>query len=399
MPMTSSHLSAKRFLYLSLLTAPFICLIVLRDQSSHTFLQVDYRVDMDNYRYSQKNSTHTESYQLKNRVHTDWSDPKHRPDIQDYLEGIPSCEMQEVLDRKTSTETNNNDSLYWLQGRTRCAKSDHVRRLPCALLIGERKTGTGPIRRFLKLINPQIQFAPREAHFFNQPGNIFTQKSFAGYANKMPASCPGDVTMEKTPSYFRTSFAAKKIYKWNRHVRLLLSLRDPIERAVSDYYFVVRCIEIKEAKGVRVQSYQFMKQFSFEQMAVTSQGKANYSLPALRRSLYDISLKPWLKYFPQSQLHVIDADTFAHQNPAAQLRKIESFLGLEPKATEEAFIFNTTKGHYCLGSCMGEEKGHSHPALSARAHKVLTKYFVPHVRKLHSMLGQKLSWMSNYGIS
>jgi len=45
----------------------------------------------------------------------------------------------------------------------------------------------------------------------------------------------GQITLEKTPAYFVEDEVAARVYRMNASVRLLVTFRDPVERAISDY--------------------------------------------------------------------------------------------------------------------------------------------------------------------
>jgi len=49
----------------------------------------------------------------------------------------------------------------------------------------------------------------------------------------------GQITLEKTPAYFVEDEVAARVYGMNSSVRLLVTFRDPIERAISDYLQVM----------------------------------------------------------------------------------------------------------------------------------------------------------------
>lgn len=51
----------------------------------------------------------------------------------------------------------------------------------------------------------------------------------------MPPTLEGQITMEKTPSYWVTRSAPKRVYAMNPSVKLLAVVRDPVTRAISDY--------------------------------------------------------------------------------------------------------------------------------------------------------------------
>lgn len=56
----------------------------------------------------------------------------------------------------------------------------------------------------------------------------------------MPLTVKGQITMEKTPSYFVSKNVPERVYQMNPLVKLLLVVRDPVTRAVSDYAQVMR---------------------------------------------------------------------------------------------------------------------------------------------------------------
>ena len=107
-----------------------------------------------------------------------------------------------------------------------CSGDERKKRFPNALLIGNRKAGTRAIIDFLRYLNPYIKEPSKgEVHFFD----LKYGKGLDYYKRVMPESCPSDITMEKSPGYFCTPAVPKLVYTWNKHIKLLLSLRDPIE--------------------------------------------------------------------------------------------------------------------------------------------------------------------------
>lgn len=53
--------------------------------------------------------------------------------------------------------------------------------------------------------------------------------------DQMPATYEGELTLEKTPSYFVTKSVPSRLYNMSADVRLIVVVRDPVTRAVSDY--------------------------------------------------------------------------------------------------------------------------------------------------------------------
>lgn len=79
-----------------------------------------------------------------------------------------------------------------------------------ALVIGVRKCGTRALLEMLYL-HPRIQKAAGEVHFFDRDENYW--KGLEWYRKKMPHSFRGQITIEKSPSYFVTPEVSAKIPK------------------------------------------------------------------------------------------------------------------------------------------------------------------------------------------
>ena len=85
----------------------------------------------------------------------------------------------------------------------------------------------GALRDFLNH-HPLIVYKLHEAHFFD----LAYKKGLAHYRSMMPSSKPGQITMEKTPSYIRTPKVPARIKAFNPHIKLIAVLRDPVSRYV-----------------------------------------------------------------------------------------------------------------------------------------------------------------------
>lgn len=52
---------------------------------------------------------------------------------------------------------------------------------------------------------------------------------------QMPISRSAQLTVEKTPSYFVTTDVAERIYHMSPNTKIIIVVRDPVTRAISDY--------------------------------------------------------------------------------------------------------------------------------------------------------------------
>lgn len=84
------------------------------------------------------------------------------------------------------------------------------RQLPDVLLIGVKKSGTRALLEFIRL-HPDVRAAGCEVHFFDR----HYQRGLHWYRNHMPPTINGQITMEKTPSYFITKDVPYRVHHMN----------------------------------------------------------------------------------------------------------------------------------------------------------------------------------------
>lgn len=107
-------------------------------------------------------------------------------------------------------------------------KNLSARRLPDVLLIGVKKSGTRALLEFIR-VHPDVRAAGNEIHFFDRHYSF----GLSWYRKKMPPTITGQLTMEKTPSYFVTASAPARVHKMNPKIKLLVVVRNPVTRAIS----------------------------------------------------------------------------------------------------------------------------------------------------------------------
>lgn len=268
----------------------------------------------------------------------------------------------------------NNNTQEWREG--------WKQQLPKSIIIGVRKGGTRALLEMLNL-HPQVAAAQSEVHFFNLEENY--HKGLDWYKQQMPVAHHTQITVEKTPGYFSSLKAPERIYTMDRSVKLLLIVRDPVERLVSDY------TQILHNRKAQHKPYQ-----TLEQILTRSGQELNTRYKAVQRSLYALHLARWLEFFPRTQIHVVDGGGLIRE-PLSEMRHVESFLGLEPYLGPDNFYFNQTKGFYCLQArghqhCLDQSKGRPHPTVDELLLEQLCTYFSEHNENFFAMVGRAFNW-------
>ncbi|XP_069426623.1 heparan sulfate glucosamine 3-O-sulfotransferase 6 isoform X1 [Ovis canadensis] len=254
------------------------------------------------------------------------------------------------------------------------------RRFPQALIVGVKKGGTRALLEFLRL-HPDIRALGSEPHFFDR----CYERGLAWYRSLMPRTLDGQITLEKTPSYFVTREAPRRIHSMSPATKLIVVVRNPVTRAISDY-----AQTLSKTPGLP----------SFGALAFRrGLGPVDTAWSAVRIGLYAQHLDNWLRHFPLSRFLFVSGERLV-SDPAGELGRVQDFLGLKRVVTDKHFYFNATKGFPCLkkaqGSgrphCLGKSKGRPHPRVPEAVVQRLRAFYRPFNRKFYQMTGQDFGW-------
>ncbi|CAL8303179.1 unnamed protein product [Merluccius merluccius] len=255
------------------------------------------------------------------------------------------------------------------------------KKLPQAIIIGVKKGGTRALLEALR-VHPDVRAVGNEPHFFDRN----YERGLDWYRDLMPSTLEGQITMEKTPSYFVTNHAPKRIHAMARDIKLIIVVRNPVTRAISDYTQTL-------SKKPEIPTFEVL---AFKNRTL---GLIDASWSALRIGIYALHLETWMQYFPLSQMHFVSGERLI-VDPAGEMAKVQDFLGLKRIVTDKHFYFNKTKGFPCLKKpedsstprCLGKSKGRTHPRIDPDVLRRLHKFFKPFNMMFYQMTGQNFEW-------
>ncbi|XP_063760270.1 heparan sulfate glucosamine 3-O-sulfotransferase 4 [Eleginops maclovinus] len=265
--------------------------------------------------------------------------------------------------------------------RVNCTMDYGVKKLPQAIIIGVKKGGTRALLEALR-VHPDVRAVGNEPHFFDRN----YEKGLDWYRDLMPSTLEGQITMEKTPSYFVTNHAPKRIHTMARDIKLIIVVRNPVTRAISDYTQTL-------SKKPEISNFEVL---AFKNRTL---GLIDASWSALRIGIYALHLESWMQYFPLSQMHFVSGERLI-VDPAGEMGKVQDFLGLKRIVTDKHFYFNKTKGFPCLKKpedsstprCLGKSKGRTHPKIDPDVIRRLHKFYKPFNMMFYQMTGQNFEW-------
>uniref|UniRef100_A0A8C1JCA5 Sulfotransferase n=1 Tax=Cyprinus carpio TaxID=7962 RepID=A0A8C1JCA5_CYPCA len=279
-------------------------------------------------------------------------------------------------------EENKGDVVYDEDsGVAGALNGSETKKLPQAIIIGVKKGGTRALLEFLRL-HPDIRAVGAEPHFFDRN----YEKGLEWYRELMPKTEEGQLTMEKTPSYFVTKEVPARIHAMSKDTKLIVVVRDPVTRAISDYTQT-------RSKKPDIPSFENL---TFKNITANL---IDTSWSAVQIGMYARHLEQWLQFFPMSQLLFVSGERLI-SDPAGEMARVQHFLGLRREVTHKHFHFNPTKGFPCLKRpesnskphCLGKTKGRTHPNIHPDVIQRLREFYKPFNKKFYYMTGHDFGW-------
>jgi hypothetical protein len=182
------------------------------------------------------------------------------------------------------------------------------------------------------------------------------------------------LTGEDTPFYFWKIDAANRIRKILPKIKLITILRNPVQRAYSNYYLGVRegteKLTFEEAVRKELDTLPENKILA-ENIFKFCNVRRSY----IAKSLYVYQMKIWFERFSKNRLFVISTEEMS-KSPAHTMNQAYEFLGL-PKY-ENTFFEKRKKASY-------EKMGDN-------IRKELEEFFKPHNEELFKLIGKSFDW-------
>jgi hypothetical protein len=258
-----------------------------------------------------------------------------------------------------------------------------LRVLPDFVIIGAQRSGTTSLFKYLSA-HPDIYPAVfKEVHFFDR----FFNRGVSWYRSFFPLALQhryvthvqerAFLTGEATPYYLFHPHAAERMAGLLPHVKLIVILRNPVDRAYSQYYHEVK--RGLESVSFDEALHRERKILNIEQETLEADPAYHSALHQnhayLARGRYVEQLQVWRRHFPREQLLVLQSEAF-YSDPTAVVARVVSFLGLPPFRLGELTKYNEIQ----------------YPDMSAEVRADLQNYFRPYNQQLYEFLGVDWTW-------
>jgi hypothetical protein len=290
-------------------------------------------------------------------------------------------------------------------------KVSNMKTWPNFFIVGALKAGTTSLYFYLKRV-PGIYMSPvKEPHFFavetwpanSRPKPIRDEKK---YLRLFAKARDEKIIGEASVSYLTDPGVPQRIQKVVPGAKILISLRDPVEKAFSHYLMLVRNGRLK---------------ITFEealQKALRGEGQIGRPHLNLQLGFYCESVNRYLNTFGSNQVKVLIFEEFI-KDPKATVSDILAFLGLNDAQyefeTEAHNPFATARGAIArriLGSIYIKNtaakvfppsfrkyfkekfliKASAKPEMSQESRDLLVAYYHDDVKACQHLLGRQLPW-------
>jgi sulfotransferase family protein len=259
-----------------------------------------------------------------------------------------------------------------------------ARARPTFLVIGAQKTGTTSLRRYLVRHPAVLCGEPKEIHFFDRRYANGTSWYLAQYPWRTKVrevrrrEGVEPAVGEATPEYVFLPRVAERVHEFDPELKLVVILRDPVDRAYSSYQMQVKYWgEVRPFEEV-LELEKVVQPAEFERMRrdpTYVPGEVELRLSYVTRGLYAEQLERWFRYFPREQFLVLTSEEFLADIPGT-MATVTAFLGIPDRSLEEYPLL--TVGSY--------------EPMQPETRRRLTRFFEPHNRRLEELLGRRFDW-------
>lgn len=270
--------------------------------------------------------------------------------------------------------------------------TSQVRLLPDFLIIGAQRCGTSSLYYYMVEHPSIIPAYTKELHYFDEKyknGLTWYRAQFPSMLHKYYVERIRSLdflTGEASPYYLFHPLAPKRIARIMPQVKLIALLRNPVDRAYSQYWIEYgkhEKLSFEEAIAAEEERVAGEVEKMLKDESYISYNHRHYTY--LARGIYADQIQNWLHFFPKEQLLVLKSEDL-YKDPAAVLKTTFDFLGLPGGNLNKEFK------NYVRPHKKGYKFQFNHPKMLPETRQQLVEYFRQHNQRLSGLLRRDFSW-------
>ena len=298
---------------------------------------------------------------------------------------------------------------------------------PDFMLIGAAKSGTTSFASYIGS-HPQVKDPPyKEPNFWTwkMPTAKHYQDLFVNTESLLAPTAEQEIAGDYTADLLLHPVAPRRVRGSLPHIKIVVLLRNPIDRAYSHY------IMSKRSGREEFQSFSAVVETEINEIPplleshrrafldpqprttqhflmpdgspiLTAKHDKNWSPRVLKsredmmfyyytscvfRSIYCDQLWRWLQMYPREQFMIVQSEKF-FSDPKKIMTKISDFLNLQ------AFEFDTGELDRTWGGGASDnfEQSGDYASMSSETRSLLSNFFKPFNERLYSLIGERFDW-------
>ena len=192
------------------------------------------------------------------------------------------------------------------------------------LIAGVQKGGTTALFDYLGDF-PDIALSQvKEVHFFDDEGQDWARPDYGAYEARFPKPA-GRPCGEATPIYAYWPQSLERVATYNPRMRLILVLRDPVQRAWSHW-------RMEYARGAETAPFAWCVREGRQRLFDAEPWGHHREYSYVERGFYGEQVARALELFPREQLLMLRSEDLLAA-PAPALAAVRRFLALPPAPT------------------------------------------------------------------
>lgn len=189
------------------------------------------------------------------------------------------------------------------------------------IVAGVQKAGTTALYDYLSE-DPAIGLSKvKEVHFFDDEGRDWAAPDYGPYHAQFDWDRPA-IRGEATPIYAYWPGALERIARYNPAIRLILMLRDPVERAWSHW-------RMEYARGVETRPFSWCVRQGRRRLFDSEPWGVHREFSYVERGFYGEQVERLFELFPRDQVLILSADEL-RRDPNGVLGRVNAFLRAPP---------------------------------------------------------------------
>lgn len=187
------------------------------------------------------------------------------------------------------------------------------------ICVGAAKAGTTSLHALMSRHPEVCTTIVKETDFFYYE-DLYTKGTEYYLREYFPSNCTGKVLFEADPAYMYGLDCIKRIYIAAPHAKIIVMLRNPVDRAFSQYAYRM---------GYQRYDESFEQMCRNEHMRIVGSDLERMEYGCLDRSRYAEQIERILALFPREQVYFILFERFI-KNQQVEFEAVQRWLGLTP---------------------------------------------------------------------